>query len=99
MPNKPLKKDVPHDRTIVPGVWSDLLDDASVTFDIDEETGAVRVNIKNLTELADLLQTALSRIVDQNSVIIKQLCLLNVRFEEMAATEIDMDDIEEQENG
>lgn len=97
MADKKYKKDVPEDRTIVPGVWSDLLDDASVTFDIDKSTGAVRVNIKNLEEFGLLLEQILARLVDQNSVIIKQLCLLNVRFEEIAQTRINDKDVGERD--
>jgi hypothetical protein len=86
MPDIPYKKDVPDYRTIVPGVWSDLLNDASVTFDSNND--AVRVNIKNLDELKLILVNAFLATNDQNNQIIEQLRLLNIRFEEAYATKI-----------
>jgi len=94
MPEIPFKKPVPDFRTIVPGVWSDVLDDVSVTFDIDENTGEVRVNIKNLTEIGALLAGFFIKLTDQNEQTISQLRLLNARIEEMGNTGISLKDVE-----
>ena len=54
---------------------------------------ALKVAIKETEELSLFVAKGLAKISDQLSVIIKQQCLLNVRFEEIAQTKINLDDI------
>ena len=88
------KKPVPESRTIVDGIWSDLLDDWSDTFASSESGTVQKVNVDNMAGLiAALVKLAITQ-DSQNDEIINQLKLLNVRFEEMAGTKINLNDIE-----
>ena len=89
------KKPVPRERTIVQGTWSDLMDIWHASFDDDGGSQTeVRVNLQNVRDVSGLLVSALLRIYEQNDCVIKELKILNARFEEMAGTNIHEDDIE-----
>lgn len=94
MPN--FKKAVPESRTIVPGNWSDLLDDASVVFDASGNVTEVRVNLKNLTELGALFAAAMTQLHAQNDTIITELKLTNMHLAEIGETGLTLDDVEQQ---
>lgn len=93
MPEIPFKQPVPDHRTIVPGVWSDILNNWLVSFDVDGDSTEVRVNLRNLGEISALLALSLSKIHDQQAEIVNELKLLNLRTEEMGNTRITERDI------
>lgn len=70
------------------GIPSDTLDS-----DVVGERN-YKVSVKDSEELISFLAKSLSRITDQNSVIIKQLCLISTILEEMGETGINIKDIE-----
>lgn len=72
----------------LPGIFSDLL--------TSEKIGdrKFKVSVENLSEIGKLLTISLLKTHEQNDLIIQELKLLNLRFEEMAETKITKDDIE-----
>ena len=85
------KKDVPVDRTVVPGTWSDVLDDWSDSFITDGTSQ--NVVITNLSELLVVMTQAVTSLECSNIKILTQLELLNTRIEEAFATGIDKGDL------
>lgn len=52
-----------------------------------------KVSVEDSEELLLFLTDSLARITDQNSVIIKQLCLIGAILEEMSDSGLDLTDI------
>lgn len=53
----------------------------------------LKVSIENLNQLGDLLSMSFAKMHEQNTLIINELKLLNLRFEEMANTNLTHRDI------
>ena len=88
------KKPVPTDRTVVDGIWSDILDDWSNSFVNDGDQSALGVNIKNSSKIIAEFFKVNFILVEQNQEIITQLKLLNLRIEEAYNTKLNERDIE-----
>ena len=90
------KQPVPDNRTIVNGIWSDILDNWISSFDVSEELETeLRVNLKNLTELESSGTFVLSGIAETLTEIRNEIRLLNARLESQIDTGIDNGDIDD----
>jgi shikimate kinase len=90
------KQPVPDSRTIVNGIWSDILDNWISSFDVSEELETeLRVNLKNLTELESSSAFVLSGIAETLAEIRNEIRLLNARLESQIETGIDNGDVNE----
>lgn len=88
------KKPVPEDRTIVDGIWSDILDDWSSTFDTNESGETYQKIIdKDAQKLQEMLSESNAAIFVLGVKILNQLKLLNARIEEAFDTKIKDHDI------
>lgn len=91
----------PDYRTIVPGVWSDILNAWIMSFRVTENgvegstvTVSQNASITNLDELENTFEIALIDLKSTMSEVRKQLQLLNLRFEEAFNTGITRGDID-----
>ena len=89
MPDIPYKKEVPDYRTIVPGVWSDILNEWSESLN----NGAQSVSITNTDDLLKLLILSMMESESISRDILEQSLLLNARFEETFNTRIKETDL------
>jgi len=87
------KKPVPADRTIVDGIWTDILDDWSSSFLNDESGTHQKVNISNPNDFLVLLAKSLIESESKSAKILEQMQLLNMRFEEVFETKLDERDL------
>ena len=87
------KNQVPESRTIVPGIWSDILDNWKDTFVNIENGTSQKVTIDNISELMLILTKAFIESEDQNARILEQLRLMNMRIEEAFNTRINEGDL------
>tara|TARA_R110000851_G_scaffold182202_1_gene331305 strand:- start:138 stop:434 length:297 start_codon:yes stop_codon:yes gene_type:complete len=87
------RKPVPGDRTIVPGFWSDLLDEFKASFNIDGDEVSLKTSISSLGPLETLLLIEMTKLTSINGAIVTQLKLMNARLESALDTSINEHDL------
>ncbi len=95
----PYRRDVPDHRTIVNGIWSDILNAWLASFDGEGENSEVRVNVKNQEELLSDISEKFRDYYDVQTQILKQLMLLNARLESKLQTSISDEDLDHENRG
>lgn len=97
----PFLAPVPDYRSVVPGVWSDILNAWILSFRVTENgvegssiTVSQNASITNLDELENTFEIALIDLTSTMNEVRKQMELLNLRFEEAFDTGISRGDID-----
>lgn len=88
------KKDVPVDRTVVLGTWSDILDDWSHSFLTDDDgKTSQQVALHNISAVIHEFKALQISQLEVDSEILTEIKLLNKRFEFAFETNINREDL------
>lgn len=88
------RNETPANRTIIQGFWSDLMDLWRDSFRVDGEEVALKVSEQGDINLNKGLTENLRAIQETNASLLKEIRLLNARFEESFPTSIRAEDLE-----